>query len=153
MNLSSVRENSRDKLKSTLVRNLIVFSHLLLIANLQRSIRKVIARSGLAINSSHRYIPDTSAKKRIGSTIVSTRKYRNSLAIRETTSSRSRIVLAPTLHPVWLVAFVFFFENFFAGPVLYMGKPRTSYVLDYYNTYLMHTVFRILIWYFLRAQE
>ena len=43
MNLSSVRENSKDKLKSIMVRNLTVFSHLLLIPDLQRSIRKFVA--------------------------------------------------------------------------------------------------------------
>lgn len=121
INLPSVRKNSKDKMKSILVRNLTIFSHLLLIANLQRSIQKIVTRSWLTINSSDCYIqdylstkapglltkmsdrwlfpfPDASANKRIDSTIASTRKHRNSLASKETTSSWSRIAIAPTLH-------------------------------------------------------
>ena len=51
MNLSCVRADGGDKLKSTLVRNLTIFSHFLLTADSQKSVRKNIARSRLTITA------------------------------------------------------------------------------------------------------
>ena len=56
VDLPCMRKDSRNKLKSILLSNVTIFSHFLVITDLQMTIRKVFCWFGLTIESCHRNI-------------------------------------------------------------------------------------------------
>ena len=63
VNLPCVRKDGRNELKSILLSDVAIFSHFLVIADLQMTIRKIFSWSGLTIDSCHRYIQNNLSTK------------------------------------------------------------------------------------------